>query len=222
MDGSHEAGLPILTVVSDTICPWCWIGKRRLDAALSILADEGLRFTRIWHPFMLNPQMPPGGMERAAYRAAKFGSPERSAQIDARLTAEGAKDGLVFRFDRITRTPSTRDSHRLIRLATQEGGPALADDLAERLFSAYFAEGRDIGDAATLVAIADAAGLPPGRAAALLAGDEGVAEMEKDVARAAGLGGVPAIILDRQLVISGAEPAVAMAEALRTAVAASA
>ncbi|WP_426954935.1 DsbA family oxidoreductase [Muricoccus radiodurans] len=217
MDASAN---PILLVVSDTICPWCWIGKRRLDKALATLAPEGLRFERRWHPFMLNPTMPPKGMERAAYRAAKFGSPERSAAIDARITAEGARDGLTFRFDRITRTPSTRDSHRLIRLAGQEGGAPLADAVAEALFSAYFAEGRDIGDPATLAALADAAGLPPGRAAAMLATEEGLAEVEEDAARAAGLGGVPAVVLGRRLVIQGAQPAEEAALALRDAMAA--
>lgn len=206
-----------LLVVVDTVCPWCWVGKRRLDTALAVLAGEGLRLARQWHPFQLNPAMPRGGMPRAEYRARKFGSVERGRELDARLAAEGAKDGLPFDFERIGRTPNSLDSHRLIRLAAREGGPALADAVAEAVFAAYFSEGRDIGDPAVLAAIGDAAGLPAGRAAAMLAGDEGAAEVAEDAARAAGLGGVPAVILGRQVIISGAEQPEAMAAAIRAA-----
>lgn len=209
----------VLLVVSDTICPWCWIGKRRLDAAIAALAREGLRFERRWHPFLLNPDMPPGGVERAEYRRRKFGSLERSAELDARVAGEGAKEGLSFRFDRIARTPDTRSSHRLIRLATEEGGAPLADDVAEALFRAYFEEGRDIGDAATLAEVADAAGLPHARAAAMLASDEGRESLEEEIARAAGIGGVPAVILGRRLVIHGAQPSHEAVAALRDALA---
>jgi predicted DsbA family dithiol-disulfide isomerase len=204
-----------LLVVVDTVCPWCWVGKRRLDAALAMLAEEDINLSIRWHPFQLNPDMPPGGMPRAEYRARKFGSVERGRELDARLAAEGAKDGLPFGFERIARTPNSLDSHRLIRLAGLEGGAGLADRVAEGVFSAYFAEGRDIGDAAVLAAIGDAAGLLPGRSAAMLAGGEGRAEVTEDAARAQGLGGVPAVILGRRLIISGAQPAAAMAEAIR-------
>ena len=213
MTGSPHA----LLVVSDTICPWCWIGKRRLDAAISALAGEGLRFERRWHPFLLNPDMPRGGVPRAEYRARKFGSLERSAAMDARVAAEGAREGLTFRFDRIARTPDTRDSHRLIRLAGEEGGAPLADAVAEALFRAYFEEGRDIGDAGTLAEVADAAGLPRARAAAMLGSDEGRAALEEEVGRAAGIGGVPAVILGRQIVIHGAQPSHEAVSALRDA-----
>ena len=204
-----------LLVVVDTVCPWCWLGKRRLDAALSMLAAEGVHLGRQWHPFQLNPTMPAGGMPRAEYRARKFGSIERGRELDARLAAEGAKDGLAFHFERMERTPNSLASHRLIRLAAAEGGPALADALAEGIFAAYFSEGRDIGDPAVLAAIGDAAGLSPGRAAAMLAGDELAAEVAEDASRAAGLGGVPAIILGRQVIVSGAEQPEAMAAAIR-------
>ncbi|MCR0983281.1 DsbA family oxidoreductase [Roseomonas populi] len=206
-----------LLVVVDTVCPWCWVGKRRLDKAVAMLAADGLRLARQWHPFQLNPDMPAGGMPRAEYRARKFGSMERGRQLDARLAAEGAKDGIPFDFERIERSPNSLDSHRLIRLAALEGGAPLADAVAEAVFSAYFAEGRDIGDRAVLAAIGDAAGLPPGRAATMLAADELAHEVSQDAARAQGLGGVPAVILDRQLIISGAHPAEAMAEAIREA-----
>lgn len=205
-----------LLVVVDTVCPWCWLGKRRLDAALAMLAAEGLRLARQWHPFQLNPDMPPGGMPRAEYRARKFGSVERGRELDARLAAEGAKDGLAFEFERIERSPNSLASHRLIRLAALEGGPVLADAVAEGVLAAYFSEGRDIGDPAVLAAIGDAAGLTPGRAATMLAGDELAAEVAEDAARAAGLGGVPAIILGRHLIVSGAQQPEAMAAAIRT------
>ena len=211
----HEA--TTLLVVVDTVCPWCWVGKRRLDAAMAVLAAEGLRLERRWHPFQLNPAMPAGGMPRAEYRARKFGSAERGRELDARLAAEGAKDGLPFAFERIARTPNSLDSHRLIRLAAAEGGAAMADAVAEALFAAYFAEGRDIGDPAVLAAIGDAAGLPPGRAGAMLEDGEGLAEVEAEAARAAGLGGVPAVVLGGRLLVSGAQPAAAMAEAIRRA-----
>lgn len=204
-----------LLVVVDTVCPWCWVGKRRLDAALAVLADEGVRLTRQWYPFELNPDMPAGGMPRAEYRARKFGSVERGRELDARLAAEGAKDGLAFQFDRIERTPNSLDSHRLIRLAAQEGGPGLADAVAEAVFSAYFAEGRDIGDPGILSALGDAAGLTPGLAAGMLASRNGAEEVAADAARARGLGGVPAVILGRQVIISGAEQSEAMAAAIR-------
>ncbi|WP_338665715.1 DsbA family oxidoreductase [Pararoseomonas sp. SCSIO 73927] len=206
-----------LLVVVDTVCPWCWVGKRRLDRAVAMLAGEGLHLSRQWHPFQLNPDMPAGGMPRAEYRVRKFGSVERGRQLDARLAAEGARDGIPFDFERIERSPNSLDSHRLIRLAALEGGAPLADAVAEALFSAYFSEGRDIGDPTVLAAIGDAAGLPPGRAAAMLHSDELAKEVADDAARATGLGGVPAVILDRQLIISGAQPAEAMAEAVRTA-----
>ncbi|MFH5924162.1 DsbA family oxidoreductase [Roseomonas xinghualingensis] len=212
---SQDDARTTLLVVVDTVCPWCWVGKRRLDAALAMLAEEGPRLSRQWHPFQLNPDMPKGGMPRAEYRAKKFGSVERGKQLDARLAAEGAKDGIPFDFERITISPNSLDSHRLIRLAALHGGAEMADRVVEAIFSAYFAEGRDIGDAAVLAAIGDASGLPPGLSASMLAGEEGASDIQREAARAAGLGGVPAVILDRQLIISGAQSASAMAEAIR-------
>lgn len=209
----------VLLVVSDTICPWCWIGKRRLDAALAVLAGEGLRFERRWHPFLLNPDMPRGGVPRGEYRARKFGSLARAAELDARVAAEGAGEGLAFRFDRIARTPDTRDSHRLIRWAASRGGPAAADAMGEAVMSAYFSAGEDIGDAGILARLAAGAGQDPAEAAAMLAGEEGRAAVEEDVARAAGIGGVPAVILGGRLVLHGAQRSHEAVAALRAAVA---
>jgi predicted DsbA family dithiol-disulfide isomerase len=120
------AALSRIDVVSDAICPWCWIGKRHLEGALARLADEGERFAVRWRPFQLNPDMPREGVERSAYRAAKFGSIERSSELDAQVAAAGAAAGLEFRFDRQRRTPNTVDAHRLIRHAGEIGGASQA------------------------------------------------------------------------------------------------
>src|SRR3954466_1519161 len=134
-------------VISDVICPWCYIGKRRVEKAVAAVA--GRHEVRVrWHPFQLNPQMPKGGMDRRAYRTAKFGSWEKSQALDAQVAAVGAAEGLVFAFDKMRRTPNTLDAHRLIRLAGQEG---IQDAVVEALFRAYFTEGRDISDRQTLL-----------------------------------------------------------------------
>lgn len=206
-----------LDIVSDAICPWCWIGKRQLDAALEELAArDGLRFEVRWRPFQLNPGMPPEGVDRRRYRERKFGSLERSRQLDAQVAEAGRAVGLEFRHDRMARTPSTVEAHRLIRLAEPTGRQGA---VVEAIFRAYFQEGRDIGDRATLAAIGAEAGLD---AATLDAFTEGFAAREEVLAedhalRGAGLSGVPSFILDRHLLFSGAVPASQMAAALRHA-----
>ncbi|MBD0271445.1 MAG: DsbA family oxidoreductase [Acetobacteraceae bacterium] len=208
-----------IDVVSDAICPWCWIGKRHLEGALARLADEGERFAVHWRPFQLNPDMPPEGVERAAYRAAKFGSTERSRELDAQVAAAGAAAGLEFRFDRQRRTPNTVAAHRLIRHAGAVGGPARQDAVVEALFRAYFQEGRDIGDPAVLAEAAAEAGLADG--AAFLASDEGAAEVREEDAgfRRLGISGVPTFALAGHVLFSGAVPADRMADAFRQALA---
>ena len=204
-------------VVSDAICPWCWIGKRHLEGALGRLAAEGERFEVHWRPFQLNPEMPRGGLERAAYRAAKFGSPERSRELDAQVAAAGAAAGLEFRFDRQGRTPNTVDAHRLIRHAGETGGAAPQDAVVEGLFRAYFQEGRDIGNPEVLAEVASAAGLED--AAAFLASSDGAAEVRAEDAgfRRLGISGVPSFALAGHVLFSGAVPAGRMAEAFRRA-----
>ena len=210
------SSLTRIDVVSDAICPWCWIGKRHLGAALERLAGEGERFAVRWRPFQLNPDMPPGGVERAAYRAAKFGSAERSAELDAQVAAAGAAAGLEFRFDRQTRTPNTVDAHRLIRRAGEVGAET-QDAVVEALFRAYFQDGRDIGDAAMLAEVGSAAGLDG--AIAFLASGEGAAEVRAEDAgfRRLGISGVPTFALAGHVLFSGAVPADRMAEAFRRA-----
>ena len=175
---ASAATISRIDVVSDAICPWCWIGKRHLESALARLADAGEGFEVHWRPFQLNPDMPREGVERAAYRAAKFGSLERSRELDAQVAAAGAAAGLEFRLDRQRRTPNTVDAHRLIRRAGEAGGAARQDAVVERLFRAYFQDGHDIGDRAVLAEVAAEAGLED--AASFLASDEGDAEVEAE------------------------------------------
>jgi predicted DsbA family dithiol-disulfide isomerase len=214
-----EPAWTTLGIFSDTICPWCYVGKRRVERALRELAADGLAFTIRWRPFELNPGMPPGGVDRRAYRAAKFGSWERSQALDARVAAAGAEDGIVFRHDRIARTPNTRASHRLIWLAGTEGGPDLQARVVEELFAAYFTEGQDIGDHDVLAGIGERCGIPAARVAALLQSEEGVEAVVGDEQRAqtAGLTGVPTVLLDDLVLFSGAQPVPVIVAALRGA-----
>ena len=213
------AGLSRIDVISDAICPWCWIGKRHLEGALARLAEEGERFAVHWRPFQLNPDMPRGGVERAAYRAAKLGSAERSRELDAQVAAAGAAAELEFRFDRQRRTPNTVDAHRLVRHAGEAGGAATQGAVAEALFRAYFQDGRDIGDVAVLAEVAAKAGLEG--AADLLASDVGAAEVREEDAgfRRLGISGVPSFALSGHVLFSGAVPAERMADAFRRALA---
>jgi predicted DsbA family dithiol-disulfide isomerase len=203
-----------IDVVSDAICPWCWIGKAHLDAALTALAREGLEFRVRWKPFQLNPDMPEAGVERATYRAAKFGSVERGRELDAQVAAAGRAAGVDFRHELMLRTPNTVAAHRVIRAAEQAD---VQDAVADALFRAYFHEGRDIGDAAVLDDVAAGAGLPG--MAAMLAGEEhrDAVLAEDMAARRGGISGVPSFLMDRHLLFSGAMPASQMAEAFRRA-----
>ncbi len=208
-----------LDVVSDTICPWCYVGKRHLDAALAILADEDLHFALHWRPFQLNPGMPAGGVDRRTYRIAKFGSWERSQALDAQVAAHGAAAGLAFRHDRMARTPNTVASHVVLRLAREIGGAPLQDRVVEALFTAYFEDGQDVGDPDTLVTIATAAGLDPVATRAALADParHDAVLVEERRARALHLDGVPSVVLDDRLLFSGAQPVPNIVEALRAA-----
>ena len=192
-----------IDVISDAICPWCWIGKRQMERALAMLDQP---FTIHWRPYQLNPDMPAEGVERAAYRAAKFGSVERGRELDANVAEAGRAVGLEFRHDRMLRTPNTIAAHRLIRWAGEK-----QNEMVEALFQAYFQDGQDIGDPTTLTAIAATLGLD---AAAYLASDEGDAEVRAEDAhfRRIGINGVPSFALDGQVMFSGAYPAEHMAQ----------
>src|SRR3954471_9838125 len=144
-----------IEIASDVICPWCYIGKRRLEKALALLDGEVKPDVR-WLPFQLNPDMPAGGMPRAEYRKRKFGSIERGRELDARVAAEGRGEGIDFAFERIVRTPNTAAAHQLIDLAQSQ---AKGGEVVKALFRAYFEEARDIGDAEVLQSIATGAGV---------------------------------------------------------------
>lgn len=203
-----------IDIVSDAICPWCYIGKRQLERALAALAQEGLRFEVHWNPFQLNPDMPKEGRDRASYRAWKFGSAAKAAELDLRITEAAANVGLPFRTDLMTRTPNTIDAHRLIWLAGVKGRQ---DAAMEAVFKAYFIDGRDIGEPAVLAGCAAEAGLDAEEAALFLAGKEADAEMRAadQAAREAGVSGVPSFFLDGYGLFSGAMPADTIATALR-------
>lgn len=202
--GSPTAGTPSLTieVISDAICPWCWVFKRRLDRVLEGLSRD-LTAKVTWHPFELNPDMPKGGLDRRTYRSAKFGSWERSQALDAQVKAVAAADGLDFHHERMQRTPNTRNAHRVIWMAGQHG---VQDAVVEGLFSAYFNEGRDLGDAEVLLEVGTAGGLDREQLRAMLATDQGEAEVAAELGRAARIGvrSVPTVLVNGTFVFSGA------------------
>jgi predicted DsbA family dithiol-disulfide isomerase len=204
-------------VVSDVVCPWCYIGKRRMERALALVGDS-LAPQVTWLPFQLNPDMPAEGMPRAEYRRAKFGSLERGRQLDARVAAEGRGEGIEFALERIERTPNTFAAHQLIDLAQQAGaGSAIVD----ALFRAYFEEARDVGDRGVLLGIAEAAGLERADVEARWADAaeaQRLAHLEESM-KALGISGVPTFILERKFGVSGAQPAEALAAAMREAAA---
>ena len=205
-----------LTIVSDVICPWCYVAKKHLEKALKLMG-AGSQFQVTWRPYELNPDMPKGGMDRRAYRSQKFGSWEHSQALDTQVAAAGTLVGLAFRHDLIARTPNTFQAHRLIWLAGEEG---VQDTVVEAIFHAYFTEGRDVGNTSVLIEIAAQAGIDKDRAAAFLHGSAGADEvrLEEHTARARGISGVPSFILDGELIFSGAMKPNVMAAYLREAV----
>ena len=199
-----------IDVFSDTICPWCWIGKRRLEKALASRPDLDARV--VWHCFQLNPDMPQGGMDRRDYLESKFGGTRRASSIYARVSEEGAKESLPFAFDRIPRTPNTLDSHRLVHWAATQ--PPGQEPMVEALFRAYFTEGEDVSDTTTLARVAGKAGYDAAQAATFLAGREAhdAVRAEDRQARGAGITGVPCFIIDGQVAVPGAVEPEAMLE----------
>ena len=198
-----------IEVASDVICPWCYIGKRRLAKALAILGGE-IEASVEWLPFQLNPGLPPEGLARADYRRAKFGSLERGRELDARVAREGAGEGIRFAFERMQRTPNTMAAHRLIDLAQRQHR---AEPVVDALFRAYFEDARDIGDETVLTGVAEGCGVSGWPHAA---NAELVAQLEESV-RELGISGVPTFIFDRKSGISGAYPPEELAAAMRAA-----
>ncbi len=207
-----------IEVYSDLICPWCYIGKQRMEGGLKTLGPE-VSYKIIWKAFELNPEMSAEGMDRKAYRSAKFGSWERSQAMDRDVSKSGTDAGLDFHFETIERTPHTFFGHRLIWFAGQLGRQ---DDLNDALLRAYFSEGRDVGDARTLAAIAGENGLDENQVVAFLASEEGAKEVreEERSARERGLAGVPFLIVNGVPAFAGAQLPEQFAKVFRNATAA--
>jgi predicted DsbA family dithiol-disulfide isomerase len=217
MSTASTPSAPVIDVVSDVVCPWCYIGKRHLEAALASLDESGQpRPVVRWHPYELNPGLPAEGVDRREYLERKFGGPARAAQIYERVQRAGTQAGIAFDFERIERQPNTRAAHRLIAWAQGRGD---ADPLVERLFRAYFIDGRFVGANEVLAEIAHESDLDADAAYAFLSSDVGNAEIAEAEERAASLGisGVPFFIVDGRYGLSGAQPAEAIVEALRRA-----
>lgn len=189
-----------LDIFSDTICPWCYVGKRRLGRALAQRPQPKMIVR--WRAFQLNPGMPSEGMERERYIDAKFGSPERAKRIYEAVSAVGASEGIAFNFEGIKRTPNTLMSHRLLRRAAKDGRQ---DAVLDGLFQAYFVDGRDIGSINVLSEIGETAGLtdPEGFLASEEEGEE--VRAEDGLARRQGINGVPCFIFNQRFLLSGAQ-----------------
>lgn len=199
-----------IVVYSDVICPWCFIGKHRLEQAL---AASGREASVTWLPYELNPEMPPEGVDRTAYLDAKFG-PGKRAGIEARLDAAAAEDGLAFSWDKVTRTPNTRKAHILIALGT---GLGIGSETKGALMRAFFQEGRDIGDEAVLCEIGAGLGIEPMELRAAFIDPAIRAHIDRLEAQAGQIGvqGVPFFILNHAHGLSGAQPVAVWLDVLR-------
>jgi len=191
-----------IDIYSDIVCPWCYVGKRRLERALTSVGSD---IHIIWRPFQLNPTMPSDGMDRTTYLKAKFGSLEAFGRMEEQLLAAGTDEQIPFAFEKIQLTPNTFAAHRLVWHAAQQGKQ---DGVVENLFRAYFLEGNNIGDLKILTHVAAEAGLDRTETESFLASDKGAAEVkgEEAVGRRLGIRGVPYFVLNGSISISGAQP----------------
>ncbi|MFL6587721.1 MAG: DsbA family oxidoreductase [Luteimonas sp.] len=205
-----------IDIWSDVVCPWCWIGKRRLEAGIELLGDDAPAFEIHWHPYQLDPDAGTTPVPLREAYAKKFGGAERTAQMLAQTQATARAEGLPFDFDRDQVRVTTLPAHRLLALATREGD---ADAVGEALFHAHFAEGRNLADPEVLVAAGAAGGLDAGRIRAMLDSNALDAEVRAEIAQAHSMGirAVPTFVIDGRLVVQGAQPPDAMADALRQA-----
>lgn len=203
-----------IDVVSDAVCPWCFIGQKRLDAAVAALPDIDVEVR--WRPFQLDPTIPAGGTDRQAYMLAKFGSEERLREIHARIEQAGAAEGIAFDFGAIKVSPNTLDAHRLLRWAAT-AGPEFQNRVARRLFQLYFEEGADIGDRGVLTDAAREAGMDEAVVATLLAtdADRDAVKAEIETAAQMGITGVPCFLLEGRYAIMGAQDSAMLADAIR-------
>ncbi|WP_339717570.1 DsbA family oxidoreductase [uncultured Sneathiella sp.] len=191
-----------IDIVSDTVCPWCFIGKRKLEEALAARPDLDVEIT--WHPFQLHPDMPAGGADRKEFIAQKFGSQERAKELYENVKNAGKAVDIPFEFGKIERSPNTLDSHRLLRWAHSAG---CQDAMVEILFRRFFLDGEDIGDRAVLLAAAEEAGMDMDLVAELFDkdADRDLVSQEDMRARQMGISGVPFFILNDKYALSGAQ-----------------
>lgn len=203
-----------IDVVSDVVCPWCFIGKKRLEKALALNPD--IETEVHWRPYQLAPELPREGVPRRDYMLAKFGDAERIRQIHERLAGIGAEEGIPFAFESIAVAPNTLDAHRLILWARAGGRQG---ELVEALFRAFFIEGRNLADTAVLIAIGAAHGLDADLLTELFASDADVERTEREIASARRIGvtGVPFFIIGGRYGIAGAEAPETIAGAIRQA-----
>ncbi|PIO98223.1 DsbA family oxidoreductase [Pleomorphomonas carboxyditropha] len=201
-----------LDVIVDVVCPWCFLGKRRLDAAIADLDDLDIEVR--YRPFQLDPTIPEEGIDREEYIIGKFGSADALDEAHARLFGLGADVGITYAFDLIEKTPNTLDAHRLVRWAAAEG---LGDPMLERLFSLFFEEGADLTNAETLVAAAEEVGLDGDEVTVKLEDGVDLDAVKADIAHAGRIGitGVPTVIVENRFAISGAQTSEVLVDALR-------
>ena len=202
-----------IDIISDVVCPWCFVGKRRMEAALRLYRERGGAEPKLtWHPFQLNPDMPPEGVDRDEYVRRKFGA-ERAGQVYGRIAAAGGEVGIPFDFAKVTRQPNTLAAHSLIALAIDAGKQ---DAVVEAFFRAFFLEGRDLTSAETLAEVAVGAGLDEGDVKVFLGSANARAHIEAEdkQARRIGVEGVPFFIFNRRLAVSGAQAPEVLLEAM--------
>ncbi|MEO9338926.1 DsbA family oxidoreductase [Mesorhizobium sp. SB112] len=201
-------------VVSDVVCPWCFIGQKRLDKAIELLPDIDVHVR--WRPFQLDPTIPAGGIDRKQYMLSKFGSEERLKEIHARVEQLGADEGIEFDFDAITVSPNTIDAHRVIRWSAAQG-EAAQNTVARRLFQLYFEEGKNVGDHEVLIDAVRGAGLDAAPIEVLLATDADRTEISTEAATASQMGitGVPCFLLESKYAVMGAQDVATLADAIQ-------
>jgi predicted DsbA family dithiol-disulfide isomerase len=217
----NESNTLQIDIVSDVVCPWCYIGKRHLEAALTLLREKqsDLNVVTRWHPFQLNPDLPSEGIDRKTYLEDKFGGPTRAKEIYARVGAAGAAAGLALNFDAIEKQPNTLAAHALIELAqtkANEIDSGVAERVVEALFKAYFVDGKFIGDIDVLIEIAERCGMDGANVRATLNDAfalDRVANADASV-RAQGVNGVPFFVFNQKLALSGAQPPETMFDAM--------
>lgn len=206
-----------IEMVSDLVCPWCWVGLRRLKGAMALVPELDVEI--LFRPFELDPTIPAGGTDYKSYMKARFGSDQskdRANQMREALIQYGEEEGIPFAFDKITWRPNSFNAHRLVRWAQ---GQDLGMAAKEALFDAYFAKGLDIGDHEVLVTVAAKIGLDPNLVSDLLAGEADVetTRAEQNLFRQMGISGVPTYIAHRQIAVQGAESSEKLARFLKTA-----